>query len=42
MGILERVKEDYSDMSFDATEIQSQLSNPENMALLRDVLDKLG
>ena len=42
MGILERVKEDYSDMSFDATEIQSQLSNSENMALLRDVLDKLG
>ena len=42
MGILEQVKEDYSNVSFDAAEIQSQLSNPENMTLLRDVLDKLG
>lgn len=42
LGILEAVKEDYSNVSLDATDIQSQLSDPENMALLRGILDRLG
>jgi hypothetical protein len=29
-------------MNLDATEIQKKLNDPENMALLRDVLAKLG
>lgn len=42
MGILENVSADYSNLNLDATEIQSKLADPNNMALLRDVLTKLG
>lgn len=42
MGILDTVKADYSTLNFDATEIQQKLADPENMALLKDVLAKLG
>lgn len=41
-GILDSINKDYSTMSLDATEIQKKLGDPENMALLRDVLAKLG
>jgi hypothetical protein len=33
---------DYNNMSLDASEIQKTLADPENMALLKDVLAKLG
>ena len=42
MGILENISADYSNLNLDATEIQSKLADPNNMALLKDVLDKLG
>ena len=42
MGILENISADYSNLNLDATEIQSKLADPNNMALLRDVLSKLG
>lgn len=42
MGILENITADYSNLNLDATEIQSKLADPNNMALLRDVLTKLG
>lgn len=42
MGILDTLKTDYSSLNFDATEIQQKLADPENMALLKDVLAKLG
>ena len=42
MGILENISADYSNLNLDATEIQSKLADPNNMALLRDVLTKLG
>lgn len=42
MGILENISADYSNLDLDATEIQSKLADPNNMALLRDVLTKLG
>lgn len=42
MGILENVSTDYSNLNLDATEIQSKLADPNNMALLKDVLGKLG
>lgn len=42
MGILENVSTDYSNLNLDATEIQQKLADPNNMALLKDVLVKLG
>lgn len=42
MGILENISADYSNLNLDATEIQKKLADPDNMALLKDVLTKLG
>lgn len=42
MGILENISADYSQLNLDATEIHDKLADPENMALLKDVLTKLG
>ncbi len=42
VGLLEVIQKDYSNLNYDAKEIQANLANPENMALLRDVLSKLG
>lgn len=41
LGILEAVKEDYQGVSFDASEINKNISNPENLELLKQVLSKL-
>lgn len=41
MGILDTLKTDYSSLEFDATAIQEQLANPENMQLVKDVLTRL-
>ena len=42
MGILDNVVNDYSNLNLNAGEIQKKLGDPDNMALLRDVLAKLG
>lgn len=42
MGILDTVGQDYSNLNFDATEIQKKIGDPENMELLKQVLTKLG
>lgn len=42
MGILDTLKADYDNLNFDATEIQKKIGDPDNMALLREVLTKLG
>ena len=42
LGILENISADYSNLNLDATEIQSKLADPNNMALLKDVLAKQG
>lgn len=42
LGILDTLKSDYDLMNLDATEIQQKLGDPENMQLLKDILDKLG
>lgn len=42
LGILEAISADYSNLNLDATEIQQKLADPDNMALLKDVLSKLG
>lgn len=41
-GILDSINKDYNNLNLDAAEIQKNLGDPENMALLRDVLAKLG
>ena len=42
MGILEAVSTDYNNLSLDATAIKEELSNEDNLKLLRDVVSKLG
>lgn len=42
LGILDTVSRDYSNLNLDATEIQQKLADPDNMALLKSVLTKLG
>lgn len=42
MGILDTISADYSALNFDATEIQKKIGDPDNMALLKQILTKLG
>ena len=42
IGLLDTLKTDYNNLNLDAMEIQNSLANPENLALLKDVLAKLG
>lgn len=42
LGILTTVTRDYKNVEMEATEIEQSLSNPENLALLKDILAKLG
>lgn len=42
MGIMEAISAEYSNLDLDATDIQKKLNDPDNMALLKDVLTKLG
>lgn len=42
MGILEAVSTDYSNLNLDALNIQQTLADPENMALLKNIVTKLG
>ena len=42
LGILESISQDYSALNLDATEIQQKLADPDNIALLKQVLTKLG
>ena len=41
-GIIEDVTTDYKDLDFDATEIQKKLADPDNLSLLKGVMEKLG
>ena len=42
LGILDTISQDYSNLNLDATEIQKKLADPENMALLKSIVTKLG
>lgn len=42
MGIMEAITTDYANLEMDAKTINASLSNPENLALLRDILSKMG
>jgi hypothetical protein len=41
-GIIRGITSDLEDVQFDAEAIQEKLGNPENLALLKDILTKLG
>lgn len=42
LGILDSIGRDYSNLDFDATEIQKKLADPENLTLLKNIVEKLG
>ena len=42
LGILESATKDYSNLEFDASQIQNMLADPSNISLVREVLSKLG
>lgn len=42
MGILDNVSSDYSNLNLDALSIQEALGDPNNLTLLKQVIDKLG
>lgn len=42
MGMVEMMNEDYQQLNFDADQIKNKLSDPENLALLKNVLTKMG
>jgi hypothetical protein len=42
MGILDTISQDYSSLDFDATEIQKKIGDPENLALLKGIMSRLG
>lgn len=41
-GIIEDVTTDYKNLDFNATEIQEKLKDPENLTLLKGIMEKLG
>lgn len=41
-GIIEDVTTDYKNFDFNATEIQEKLKDPDNLALLKGIMEKLG
>lgn len=41
-GIMENIVSDYAEVDMDATKVQEKLANPENLALLKNVMTKLG
>lgn len=42
MGILDSISQDYSSLQLDAEQIQKSIGDPNNLALLKDVMTKLG
>lgn len=42
MGIMEQISTDYKDLDFNATKIQKEIGDPNNIKLLKDVMTKLG
>lgn len=41
-GILDAVTTDYDNLNFDVQQLQENISNPDNLTLLKDVVTKLG
>lgn len=42
MGVMENLSTDYSSLNFDLEEIQNNISNPENLTLLKEILNLSG
>lgn len=42
LGILETISSDYSNLDLDATALQQKIADPNNLALLKDIVTKLG
>ena len=42
VGVIETISQDYSNLDFDATELQQKIGDSENLAFLKNVLTKLG
>ena len=42
LGIMDTISADYSNLNLDATEIQKKIGDPDNMAFLKSVMNKLG
>lgn len=42
LGILDQISTDYSNLKYDATEIQEKIADPNNLMLLKDIVTKLG
>ena len=42
LGVLKTLRMDYTDLNMDATIINEKLANPDNLAFLKDVLNKMG
>ena len=42
MGVLEALKSDYSNLNFDLEALQQNISNPENLTLLKQILNMSG
>lgn len=42
LGIFETISKDYSNLEFDAQQIQSEIADPDNLALVKSILTKLG
>lgn len=42
LGIMDTITNDYKNLNQDATVIQQKIANPDNLALLKDVLTKMG
>ena len=42
LGILDTVNKDYSNLNLDATEIEETIKNPDNLRLVKNVIDKFG
>lgn len=41
-GILDNIATDYSNLNLDANEIYQKIANPENLALVKDIMAKMG
>ena len=42
LGILDSISQDYSNLELDATKIQNEIADPENLKLLKGIMTKLG
>lgn len=42
LGLLDIISSDYSNLNLDVTSLQEKIGNPDNLALLRDIMSRLG